>query len=91
MRNLSVILILIVLMAIGAFIFQMPGCQQQVKHMTSSVAGLDRVVTLYSPDGTIIKTWEGRIKVEEGTGGKTQFILKNKIVILSGTYIIEEQ
>jgi len=91
MKGLGTILGLMILLLIGALIFKMPGCQQTVKHMTSSVTGLDRIVTLYSPNGTIIKTWDGRIKIEEGTGGKTQFILNNKVILISGTYIIEEQ
>jgi len=81
---------MMVLLCIGAFIFQMPGCQQKRKHIRSSAYGLNRTATLYNNNGGIIKSWSGMMKVEENVGGKTQFIMNGDTVILSGTYVIEE-
>ena len=91
MAKLLTICGLMFLLLFGALILKIPGCQQKIKHIQSSVSGLNREVTLYSNDGTIIKEYDGRIKIEEGTGGKTQFILNGRIIVISGTYIIEEK
>ncbi len=66
------------------------GCQQQVSHMKSSLIGLDRTITLYAVDGSIIKSWEGRFQVETG-GSSARFIHEGKTVHISGTFIIEEK
>ena len=70
------------------------GCaslQKSCRHTQSNIVGLNRVVTLYDTNGKIIKTWEGKFKVEI-SGGTASFIDENnKEVKISGTYVIEEK
>jgi hypothetical protein len=55
--------------------------------------GLDRIVTIYSTDGTVIKDYEGKIDVEDTEyGNKVLFDLNGKRVIwYNATVSIEEQ
>lgn len=63
--------------------------RQDLSHWKSDLVGLKRIITLYSNDGKPIKKWEGRFKVEIN-GGAARFIVDGRAVIISGTYIIEE-
>jgi len=87
------IVIAIVVLLIGGGIVGLGGCQsikQNVKHLQSATLGLNRVITLYANDGSVIKTWETKTKVEV-VGGIPRFITdSNKVVQLAGTYVIEE-
>ena len=69
--------------------FNLPSVQQKISHATSEAIGLDRTITLYTNDGKPIKSWKGRVQVELA-GGTARFITGHKTVIISGTYIIEE-
>ncbi|MDX1763483.1 MAG: hypothetical protein R3231_04115 [bacterium] len=66
------------------------GCQQQVSHVKSNLIGLNRTITLYAVDGSVIKSWEGRFQVETG-GSSARFIHEGKAVYISGTFVIEER
>lgn len=69
------------------------GCGQldnDLKHAHSDWTGLDRKIILYAADGSVIKEWRTKAKVEDN-GGTCFFIVKDKAVIISGTFIIEEQ
>lgn len=83
----------IALILLTAVIF-CTGCtekqRQDISHWKSDLIGLKRKITLYSDDGKPIKTWEGRYKVEI-SGCAVRFIHDGRAVILSGTYIVEEQ
>ena len=76
---------------LGLVVVFMSGCgvQTNLKHLKSNIIGLDRVVTLYSATGEVLKTWNGRYKVEDN-GGSISFIHNGKTVKLSGTYTVEE-
>ena len=63
--------------------------QQDFKHINSQLVGLKRTITLYSADGSVIKSWNGNMRIEHVPGG-VSFIHKGKVVVLSGTYVIEE-
>ncbi|MBD3242990.1 MAG: hypothetical protein GF331_20525 [Chitinivibrionales bacterium] len=68
------------------------GCadlQQAGSHFKSSMIGLDRTITLYASDGSVIKQWSGRFKVE-AAGASARFIHKGKAVYVAGTFVIEE-
>ncbi len=67
----------------------LPTVQQKISHAKSEAIGLDRTITLYSNDGKPIKTWKGRLQVEL-EGGAARFVVHGKAVIISGTYVIEE-
>jgi hypothetical protein len=68
---------------------------QDVKHSVSSrkssVVGLNRVIKLYAADGSIIREWRTKSKVESGDGGGAVFFdgSNNKIYI-QGTFVVEE-
>lgn len=78
-------------LAVSALLFV--GCGDMevgVKHIQSSLAGLNRVVTLYSDNGQVIQQWTGKFKVENH-GGSCSFIVDGKTVIVSGTYTVIER
>ena len=63
--------------------------QQQMSHMKSQFAGLDREITLYSNDGKVIERWQTRTQVED-KGGSFRFMVGDRAVIISGTVVIKE-
>jgi len=69
--------------------YKLPSVQQRISHAKSGAIGLDRTITLFSQDGKPIKSWKGRLQVET-EGGAARFVVGGKAVIISGTYIIEE-
>ena len=84
MKKLILVLVLMVMLA---------GCgmwEQSCSRVKSSAIKLNRTITLYASDGSIIKTWNGRFNVSHGNGGSARFIDKGKVVRISGTYLIEE-
>ena len=61
-----------------------------LRHEESDWFGLNRTITLYNANGTAIQTWKAKSKVED-RGGSCYFIDSNsKAVIISGTFIIQE-
>lgn len=66
------------------------GCRNFNKHLASDVYGLERKVTLYAADGSVIEEWTIDSKVED-KGGTCYFIDKEEnAVTISGTFIIKE-
>jgi hypothetical protein len=63
--------------------------RQDYSHWKSDVIGLKRTVTLYDANGKPIKTWNGRFKIDV-EGGAARFIVDGKAVMISGTFVIEE-
>ena len=60
------------------------------KHLQSEWLGLERHISLYGADGTLIREWDTTAKVED-QGGTCYFLDDSgKAVIISGTFIIEE-
>lgn len=90
------VLVIVGILAITAGSFLLGGgCgsqsfQQSVKHFQSSVGGLNRTITLYSENGAILKSWQGRYQVET-TGSFARFIDNGKTITISGTIVVEEQ
>lgn len=86
-------LIGIALLATALTVFS--GCRSCVKdlnHLKSGVIGLDRVITLYAVDGTIIQQWETRDYVETTQGGVVAFLDEdNKEVKILGTVSVIEK
>ena len=84
MKNLKYLIMILLL----------TGCTQTMqrgcKHTTSDWIGLNRKIILYSSDGTIIKEWDTRAKVEI-VGSTVQFLNNGKDVKLMGTVLIEEK
>ena len=65
------------------------GLQNQIKHLKSSVVGLNRKITLYDANGKVIREWNTKAKIEDN-GGTCYFITEGKAYTISGTFIIEE-
>lgn len=66
------------------------GCSNDLKHFQSQVYGLKRTITVYGADGTVIREWKTQAKVED-KGGTCYFLNSDgKAVIISGTFVIEE-
>ena len=88
MRNYLVIVMLLGVLLLAS------GCterqRQDLSHWKSDLIGLKRTITLYANNGKPIKSWTGRYKVEL-IGSAARFIHEGEAVIISGTYIIEEQ
>jgi hypothetical protein len=73
------------------FIAGCAGCRNDMKHAWSGVAGLDRTITLYAADGSVIREWKTRAKVED-RGGTVWFLdANNNAVTVSGTFVVQEQ
>jgi len=74
-----------------AIIFMLSGCEKiskRAKHIQSDLIGLNRRVTLFSDDGSVIKTWEGRFRLELIGSTASWIGENNKEVKISGTFII---
>ncbi len=71
------------------------GCQtwrRGLKDVSSSIGGLDRIVKVYSHDGKIITTYEGRIDIEVNEyGNKVKFDLDGRRVIINNAIVIIEE
>jgi hypothetical protein len=81
---------ILAVLLLGMYLYlSLPSVQQRISHAESRAIGLDRTITLYSNDGKPIKSWKGRVQVEL-EGGAARFILNGKAVMISGTYVIEE-
>lgn len=85
-RRLACLFVLLAVIAVSSCTERQ---RHQISHWKSDLIGLDRTVTLYDMNGKPIKSWKGRYKVEVN-GGIARFIHDGKAVIISGTYIIEE-
>jgi len=96
MKNFIPVMMLISVCLLVGFVVLMGsfgGCAkatQTLSHFKSNMIGLDRVITLYSNSGEVIKTWNTRSNIED-QGGSFRFMVDNKAVQISGTVIIEEK
>lgn len=64
--------------------------RKEIKHIKSDLIGLKRKITLYDANGGVIRTWEGRFKIEI-QGAYIAFIDdQGKEIKLSGTVVVEE-
>lgn len=86
------------LIAVIGFIIMavlLTGCkswQRAVKDWESSIAGLNRTVTVYDNNGDIIKTYQGKIDVETNEyGNKVKFEVNGKRVIIYNAIVIVEE
>jgi len=87
-----VVLVLVVAATVG--IFMMPSTQNKLKHIKSSVVGIERVATVYSDDGTEIAKFDGKFKIEQESPYKTTFVnldTQKSVYISGGITIIEEK
>lgn len=93
-RKKQVLKFFLILLFLFLFIFSFQGCtekqRKEIKHIKSDLIGLKRKVTLYDNNGKVIKTWQGRFKIEV-QGCFISFIDDNgKEVKVSGTIVVQE-
>lgn len=72
----------------------MSGCgrvENWWSHKTSKWIGIDRVVTLYAANGTVIKSWTVDNEIEYPGTGMRFIDEKGNTVTISGTIIAEEK
>ena len=71
--------------------FSLAGCaswQRWVKDVKSDVGnGLQRTVTVYTADGRVLKTYEGKIDLEATEGGIVKFDLNGKRIMYYNCYV----
>ena len=88
----ATIIIITILFLLGVIVVGKGGCKkvhQEVKHLQSGFIGINRTVTLYAHDGSVITNWTGNINIELDSG-IPRFIIKNKVIQINGTYTIVE-
>lgn len=72
-------------------IFYLSGCasmERLGKDLTSDLeGGLDRIVTVYTADGEILKQYEGKIDFESTEGGIVKFDFKGKRYMYYNCYV----
>jgi len=72
------------------FVTGCAGCRNELQHLKSDMVGLNRTITLYAADGSVIKTWTTTAKVED-RGGSCYFLdTRGKSVIVAGNFVIQE-
>ncbi len=91
-KKSAVFLFLIIFLS--TLLFFVAGCTERqrknLKHFKSDIIGLKRKVTLYDCNGRVIKSWEGRFKIEV-QGAYISFIDdRGKDIKISGTVVVEE-
>lgn len=91
-------LIILTLSTMLVFAFILTGCTESTKRSIKDTqsewtGGLNRKVTVYGKDGSVLKTYEGKLDIEDTeAGNKVKFDLNGKRVILyNATVIVEEK
>ena len=72
--------IIAVLVSIAAlFLMSCASCKREMKSCTSDIGGgLHRIVNIYSLDGDLIATYEGKIDIDDNQNGSIMFDLDGK-------------
>lgn len=82
---------LIAIIILIAMVTSLTGCaswQRFVKDVKSDVGnGLQRTVTVYTADGRVLKTYEGKIDLETTEGGIVKFDLNGKRIMYYNCYV----
>lgn len=85
MEKLALILVIVI---------SFSGCslvKKEFRHLVSATTGLNRVITLYSYDGHIIKQWRGNFQVESEYSVISFIDADNKEVKINGTVLVEQE
>ena len=70
------------------------GCEsfkRDMKGISSEFGGLNRVVSVYTYDGKLLRTYKGTLDIEFGEGGKVKFDLDGKRYIIYNAVVIVEE
>ena len=80
----------------SVLVLPLVGCQsleRDIKDIESDWTGLDRMVEVYDYSGNLIKTYEGKIDIEDSeTGGKIKFDVDgHRYIIYNAIVVVEEK
>lgn len=82
------VIVVVALLLIGGM--QCQSCKQKISHLDSAVVGLNRRVTVYANDGSVIREWEGKFHLED-RGGTIRFLDNDgDAITIGGTFVVEE-
>lgn len=88
---MTIIVVVLLVTIIGFRGCMSEDAQKALKHRKSSLVGLDRVITLYAADGSVIFKQRGQFKVETLDGVISWIDDDGKEHKVTGTIHIEEQ
>lgn len=89
---IAIVLVIIVLPSL--VIFNSASVKRYIKGIKSNyTGGVDRIITVYSNDGKVITTYEGKIDITNGSvEGETEILINDKrISVIGGIVVIEEK
>ena len=92
-KAVAVFLIILATISITVHFFTAQG-QRMIKSWTSNTTGgLERIVEVYDQSGKLIRTYEGKLDVQENEfGNKVLFDLNGKrTIIYNATVIVQEK
>lgn len=92
--GIGIAILILIVGFIGYETFFTQSGQRRLKDLKSEyTGGLNRTVTVYDNNGEVIKSWEGRIDVQENSyGNKVLFDLDGKRkVVYNAVVIVEEE
>lgn len=85
MRLTVVLLLLTSVMLCGCQALKVVGSD-----LISDTVGINREITLYAVDGTVIKRWSTRNTIDT-SNGVCSFMANEKKVLIGGTFLVEEK
>ena len=88
-RGVLIFVAVLVLIALVGFGTQCQCSKQFFSHVKSETVGLNRRVTLYANDGSIIEEWEGKFMIED-SGASIRFLVHGDAQTAAGTYTVKE-
>ena len=68
------------------------GMKRELKSINSNFSGgLNRVVSVYSYNGDLLREYEGKLDVQLSEGGKVMFDLNGKRIMLYNVVVVVEE
>ena len=84
MKKITIIAIAVILM----FVTSCASLERDMKDLTSDFGGgLNRIVTVYTADGEVLKTYEGKIDLAPTEGGIVKFDLNGQRIMYYNCYV----
>ena len=77
-------------------VVMLSGCTEGMKRELKSInsnfsGGLNRVVSVYSYNGDLLREYEGKLDVQLSEGGKVMFDLNGKRIMLYNVVVVVEE
>lgn len=84
MKKITIIAIAVILM----FATSCASLERDMKDLKSDFGrGLDRILTVYTADGEVLKTYEGKIDLASTEGGIVKFDLNGQRIMYYNCYV----